>query len=379
MADKQIFTTDSNRRWRSFQWISRFLAFIILLMIPVAVLTLRHGIATPLPSLNTGDSVQHPLQHPVLPATLSAKELRKYKGFNDFLQARNRNSQLASRHKAKPGIIRAAFYVDWDPQAFFSLQKNIDQLNMVFPEWLFIDPRTDTLQVKIDSSALAVMQSAKIKILPLVNNINDELGEGTFDGNILHRLLHNPAKRDRLINDLLNLVEKYHFQGINIDFEEFRENSDEPIVAFQQALAAKFHARGLLVTQDVMAGNSDFNYRKLAEHNDYMVLMAYDEHYSTSTPGAVGSQRWIEKMLDQTAADIPSDKIILGIAGYGYDWPKGAEATTVTYQQALANAAQYKAAIRFDNDSYSNSYQYNDANGHVHDVKIYCRIIEINI
>ena len=136
-------------------------------MIPVAVLTLRHGISTPLPALANDDSIVHPLQHPGLPSALSAKELKKYKGFNDFLRARNKNSQLASKHKIKSGLIRAAFYVDWDPQAFFSLQKNIDQLNMVFPEWLFIDPRTDTLQVKIDSSALAVMQSTKIKILPL--------------------------------------------------------------------------------------------------------------------------------------------------------------------------------------------------------------------
>lgn len=337
-------------------------------MIPVAVLTLRHGISTPLPALANDDSIVHPLQHPGLPSALSAKELKKYKGFNDFLRARNKNSQLASKHKIKSGLIRAAFYVDWDPQAFFSLQKNIDQLNMVFPEWLFIDPRTDTLQVKIDSSALAVMQSTKIKILPLVNNINDELGEGSFDGNILHRILHNPAKKERLISDLLKVVETYHFQGINIDFEEFKENSDEPIIAFQKELADKFHAKGLLVTQDVMAGNSDFNYSKLAAHNDYMILMAYDEHYSTSIPGAVGSQQWIEKMLDQAAADIPSDKIILGVAGYGYDWPNGAEATTVTYQQALANAAQYKAAIHFDNNSYSNSYQYTDANKVSHEV-----------
>ncbi len=368
MADKQIFATDSVRRWRRFQWASRFVLFIVILMIPVAILTLYQGISTPLPALQTGDSIAHPLLHPALPPLFSAKELKKYKGFNDFLQARYKNSQLAARRRMGSGLVRAAFYVDWDPQAFFSLQKNIDQLNMVLPEWMFLDPDTDTLQVKVDSSALAVMRSAKIRVLPMVSNVNDALGEGTFDGNMLHRLLHNPAKKERFINDLLNAMERYHFQGINIDFEELKEQSDEPLIAFQHELFQKFHAKGLLVTQDVMAGNSDFNYKRLSACNDYMVLMAYDEHFSTSTPGAVGSQQWIEKMLDEAAADIPSNKIILGVAGYGYDWSDGAEATTVTYQQALANAAQYKATIHFDNHTYSSNYRYSDGDGRQHQV-----------
>src|SRR5579875_3619051 len=98
-----------------------------------------------------------------------------------------------------------------------------------------------------------------------------------------------------------------------------------------------------------MPNNEDFNIKELANYNDYLFLMAYDEHYSSSVPGPVSSQKWIEKMLDETAQNVPSNKIILSIAGYGYDWSDGNEGSTVTYQQALATAKQYDADIDFDN------------------------------
>ncbi|MBO9571557.1 MAG: glycosyltransferase, partial [Chitinophagaceae bacterium] len=161
---------------------------------------------------------------------------------------------------------------------------------------------------------------------------------------------------------------KYQLQGVNIDFEEFKEKSDEPIIAFQKELYDVLHQQGLLVTQDISANNSDFNIEQLSKYNDFIFLMAYDEHYSTSVPGAVSSQRWIEKMLDETAKDVSSDKIVVCIAGYGYDWPDGEEATTVTYQQAIANAKQYKAHIEFNNDTYNNYYTYTDADDLHHQV-----------
>lgn len=64
----------------------------------------------------------------------------------------------------------------------------------------------------------------------------------------------------------------------------------------------------------------------------------------------------------------PFRKIILALAGYGYDWPASTEATTITYQQALAGARQYNATINFDNTSYNNGYQYTDGDGIKHQV-----------
>lgn len=368
---KQIFQTSSKWRWRMFQWAGRLVLLALVLMVVLVIITMAKGIKPGLPVLSSDADTLRRVAQPVIPAAFNERDLKKYKGFDDFLKERNKEEALLNQ-KQKPVLagqeVRAAFYVDWDPQSFYALQKNIDKLNMVVPEWFFIDPATDTLRPDIDMQALALMKKSQIKIVPLINNINQQKGSGEFDGSILHRILHSPAKRQRLINDIVKYNQQYGLQGINIDFEEFAEKGDEPIVAFQKELYEKLHPLGLLVTQDVMPSNQDFNIQQLAQYNDYMFLMAYDEHYATSIPGSVSGQQWIEKVLDETAKEVPSEKIILCLAAYGYDWAAGREATTVTYQQALANAKQYNATIDFDNNSYNNNYSYVDADNIHHQV-----------
>ncbi len=366
---KQIFQTNSSFRWKAFQWVSRFILFGIILMVPIVIIALVNGYKPGLPALaNPEDSVHH-IANPTVPRAMSNTEQKKYRGFAGFMAARERNAVLANRKpQVTPDRVRAAFYVDWDPQSLYSLQKNINKLNMVVPEWFFIDPATDTLKPAIDTDALQVMKKNNVRIVPLINNINQELGAGDFDGNMLKRLLHNTAKRTRLIEDIVKYLKLYSLQGINIDFEEFKESSDEPIIAFQRALYERLHREGFIVTQDIMPANEDFNVKALSEWNDYMFLMAYDEHFSSSVPGPLCSQRWIEKAVDEVAGSVPSEKIILCLAAYGYDWPDHTEATTLTYQQALANAKVNNAVIDFDNDTYNNQYEYTDANGTHHTV-----------
>jgi len=367
---KQIFQTETKKRWKTFQWSSRLILFLLILMVPIFFITLKRGLKPVLPLLANKSTSGKTLENPIVPKELSVKELKKFKGFDYFLRSKSKVEKLANQPRvAKTATeVRAAFLVDWDPQSLFSLQKNVDKLNMVVPEWFFIDPKTDLLKTEIDTAALKVMKKAKVKILPLINNINESLGEGDFDGDLIHRILHDKSKKERLINDIVKVLNKYKLQGINIDFEEFKENSDEPIIAFQKELYEKLHPLGYLVTQDIMAGDEDFNVKELSKYNDYMFLMAYDEHYASSIPGEVSSQKWIERIVDKTAKEIPSDKIILCFAGYGYDWQEKEEGETITYDQAIAIAKQHNATIKFDNNTYNNSFKYTDSNGKKHEV-----------
>lgn len=367
--NKQIFQTETKIRWRTFQWIGRFLVFIILLMIPTIIITLKLGSKPKLPNLVSDANLTTSLKHPTIPLDLDKKELKKYKGFDDFLISKNKNELLKTNIESiETKNIRAAFLVDWDPQSLFSLQKNIHKLNMVVPEWFFINPKTGLIQSNIDPVALKLMKKNHVKIVPLLNNIDESKENGDFDGVLLHRILNNPLKRELLINDIIDKLKEYNFQGINIDFEELQEKTNESLTNFMKELYTKLHSKGYLVTQDIMSSNEDFNLKELAKYNDYLFLMAYDEHYNSSVPGSISSQKWIESILDETAKEIPSEKIILCFAGYGYDWQQDSEGITVTYQEALSNAKQYKASIKFDKITYNNSYDYTDYNGKKHSV-----------
>ncbi|AOW10983.1 polysaccharide deacetylase family protein [Flavobacterium gilvum] len=377
---KQIFQTSTKKRWRTFQWSSRLILFVLVLMVPIFYITLKRGTKPQLPILANGTEFGRTLDNPIISKDLTVEELKKFKGFDYFLRAKSKVEKLQKQTVTPKtnDVVRAAFLVDWDPQSLFSLKRNVDKLNMVVPEWFFIDPKTDLLRTEIDTAALKVMKKAKVKIVPLINNINESLGEGNFDGDLIHRILHDKSKKERLINDIVKTLNKYKLQGINVDFEEFKENSDEPIIAFQKELYEKLHPLGYLVTQDIMANDEDFNIKALSKYNDYMFLMAYDEHYAESNPGDISSQKWIERVVDKTAKEIPSSKIILCIAGYGYDWEEKREGETITYDQAIAIAKQHNVPIKFNDNSYNNSFSYADINGKKHQVNFTDAVTNFN-
>ena len=127
------------------------------------------------------------LINPPVPKGFNKKEKRRYHGFEDFLKVKHQNNLLAVAEKKKQVAtsVRAAFFVDWDPQSLYSLQNHINELNTVMPEWFFIDPVTDTLQTNIDKESYDLMKRKRIRILPMLNNVNLPKHDGTFDPGIL--------------------------------------------------------------------------------------------------------------------------------------------------------------------------------------------------
>lgn len=375
----QIFQTDSSSRWQRFKWASRFLLFFIVLGIAVVIITLWRQDIPNMPRLI---SVQE--KQVIVDSTkiLSSKSniTKAYGGIRKFISEKemyNRGGYpIPKRFRRKNGVIvqsdpnfysfkkfgagiRAAFYVDWDPQSFKSLEQNISHLNMVVPEWLFIDPNADTLTYSIDSKAYDIMIRAGVKIIPILSNNYKEV----FHGDAVHRIITTPAKRERLISDVIKVLEDNKLAGVNIDFEELQEQKNETLVSFQKEIYEKLHAKGLLVTQDVVPFNEDYNFNELAKYNDYIFLMAYDQYSESTGPGPIAHQKWIEAAVDEAAKKIPSEKLILATAGFGYDWAfdgNGAplKASPITYQQVLVRARSFQQKIDFDNDSYNLHFGY---------------------
>lgn len=358
-TQKQVFQTSSKFRWNTFRWVSRLFILFVVLMIPVVWIALARGYKPELPSV---DQSAYKKIIQAKPKDFTKAEAKRYKGFEDFLNVKHKNNSLinAEKNKKITSQVRAGFLVDWDPQSFYSLQSHIGEMNMVIPEWFFIDPVADTIKPQIDTAAYTLMKKYPVRILPILNNVNVMSGDGDFDGAMLDRILQSKEKKEKLISSMVNYLEKYQLQGINIDFEEIKESSIAAMHAFQKELYAVLHKKGYLVTQDIMPDDEDFHTKELAANNDYIFLMAYDQHWTSSTPGPVCDQKWIEKSTDEICKDVPSEKVVIAIAAFGYDWPQGGEGVSVTYQQALSTAKEYKATIDFDNDSYNCSYSYTD-------------------
>lgn len=379
--ERQVFQTDSRRRWSRFKWSIRFIATIIaLLLIVFVTMFVMEG------------SPNMPFRHDYRSAMTASKPFMKdnkvattYRATRDrFLERRMHNSYMEDyRHDRRfvghgdkltqkfinewsdPRIgVRAAWYVNWDARSLRSLKHGMKQLNMVLPEWFFINPKTCKLEARVDKKALREMRKAGVPIIPMLTN---NYG-GDFSPKAIGRIMRDKTMRREFINSLLQTYHRYHFAGINIDLEELDINDNALLTNFVADLYRLFHDNNMYVTQDIAPFNDDYDVQQLARYNDYLFLMAYDEHNSTSQPGDIASQHWVERATDWAAKNIPNDKLVLGLAAYGYDWPQGDEGQTVSYDQTIASALDAGAKIQFDDDSYNLSFSYVDDDNQLHHV-----------
>ena len=63
-----------------------------------------------------------------------------------------------------------------------------------------------------------------------------------------------------------------------------------------------------------------FPYKTIGEIADRVIIMAYDEHWSTSSPGPVASYAWCGNVADYALTVIPKEKIVMGLPFYGRTW-----------------------------------------------------------
>lgn len=363
---RQIFQTSSDTRWKNFKWSFRISLMIALFFLIVLIIALVSGSSpSPLNIESRAKAYENRLD-PSNPLTLSYNRNKKFKGFKNFLEKKIKEDSLrqvkasVNASAKKLPFIRAAFYTPWTARTSLpDLERNGDKLNTIFPEWFFIDTAS-RLQTRIDSLGLRIMKQKGLRIVPILTNFNS--AKRAFDGNLLHDILNNKQKQQAFIAQLVRLLQYYHLQGVNIDFEELSEQTNEPLTNFQKNLYEALHVKGMLVTMDVSVKNDDYDYKQLANYNDYIVLMAYDQYSNVKEPGPISAQKWIEEALDWTAKKMESSKIILGIAGYGYDWTLDDEGKKVmremTYTEAINKAKIANAVIDYDNDSYNLHYSY---------------------
>lgn len=181
-----------------------------------------------------------------------------------------------------------------------------------------------------DAGALTLLAKAHADHLRaefLVGNYSNSIGD--FDPTALDRLLSSSNNINSVVTTVVNAVNTQGWDGVTIDFESILGKDTQGLVNFSTALKQAMPA-GKTVSIDVTAFETaaeytanGYNLTALSGVVDRVALMAYDQHGPTwNGVGPIGGLPWQESCLQQLLTKVPAAKVDLGVAGYGYTWPK---------------------------------------------------------
>ncbi len=196
--------------------------------------------------------------------------------------------------------------------------------------------------------------------------------DGSFSGERASQFLNNPDAQEKLIDNLIDCLQKRGYGGVDVDFEFIPPADRERYAAFLSNLTTRLNAVGLTVMAALAAKTSAAQKGLLHEAHDYaligqavndVLLMTYEWGYSRSEPMAVAPLDQVRAVVRYAASVIPTDKIFLGIPNYGYDWtlphvPGQSVARTIGNVEAVEQAINQGADIEYDETAQTPHYQY---------------------
>lgn len=199
-----------------------------------------------------------------------------------------------------------------------SVLQSTKGINVLSPTWFYLNDNNGGIASLASSSYVDYCHQNGIEVWALVSNLENP------DVNAESVLSHT-STRDNLTNALISAAIQYDLDGINVDFEALNVDAvGTSFIQFIRELSIKCANNGIVLSVDnyvPSAYTSFYNRAEQARFADYVVLMAYDEHYAGSEEaGSVASIGYVTKGVEDTLQDVPAEQLILGMPFYTRVW-----------------------------------------------------------
>ena len=210
----------------------------------------------------------------------------------------------------------------------------MDGVNVVSPAFFHLNSKGELTENvgQAGQEYIEWAHSNGYKVWPMVQNA----GNGMI--NVTSDIMNDYNKRQELINEIVVACVRYKLDGINIDFENMKQEDKEMYSRFIIELTPRLKDMGLVVSVDVTAPDGSETWSMCFDRNvigdvaDYIIFMAYDQYGTSSNKsGTTAGYDWVNVSLNKflKTEEIKSDKIILAIPLYTRLWTEDSSGKVV--------------------------------------------------
>ena len=239
--------------------------------------------------------------------------------------------------------------------------KNINGLDIIIPTWFSIRNGNGDMIDRGNLNYIKKYNELGVDVWAYLDN--------SFNPDITHEALSNENTRKKVIDKTLELCKKYNMKGINIDFEHTKIEDRDNITAFVNEFREKA-GDDFIITVDVTPQISSdvtkepYDRKALAEVSDYIVVMAYDQHWGSSDEaGSVAQYKWVEGSINVLFRNVPNRKMILGVPLYTRLWKESngkVTSKTISMNEVANIIASKGLNPSWDKDSQQNYVEYEE-------------------
>lgn len=189
-------------------------------------------------------------------------------------------------------------------------------VNVISPTWFSVTGEDGSISSLASSLYVQRAHSAGVEVWALVDDFNKDVDK--------EKLLTRTSSREKLINNLIAEAIKYDLDGINIDFEKVPSSAGNAYMEFIRELSVKCRNNGIVLSIDNYVPSAYTTHYDRQEEGivaDYVITMAYDEHYAGSEEsGSVSSIGYVKDALTNILKDVPAEKVVMALPFYTRLW-----------------------------------------------------------
>ncbi len=194
---------------------------------------------------------------------------------------------------------------------------NSKGVNVMSPTWFYLNDNDGNLADIGSRSYVDYCHSQGVKVWGLVSNLENSEVDSTY-------VLTHTSVRENLVNQIISKALNYSLDGVNVDFEALSSDVGDGFIQFIRELSLKCDDNGLVLSVDnyvPSAYTQFYNRAEQANYADYVIVMAYDEHYAGSDEGSVASIGFVDTGAKDTLAEgVPAEQLVLGMPFYTRIW-----------------------------------------------------------